>query len=82
MLESNIQRGIILIPNRDGTIPTMGGFGGIIQIPAKVLNEIIRPRRACLAQRWIEDGKLLGVARDFETTRKIGRKILGKGSFL
>lgn len=34
-----------------------------------MLNEIVRPGRTRLAQRWIEDGKFLGFTCDFETAK-------------
>ena len=67
----HIQRGVVLIPDRDGTIPAKGIVGRVIQVPAEVLNEIVRPSRACLVQRWVEDGELFWVAGDFETAGKV-----------
>jgi len=48
ILEPDVQRGVILIPNRDGAIPTERGFGGVIQVATKVLDEIVGPASACL----------------------------------
>jgi len=66
----HIQRGVILIPNRDGTIPTKRGFDRVIQVPAKVFNEIVRPSRARLVQGWVEDREFFRVACDLETAVK------------
>lgn len=66
VLEPHIQRGVILITNRDRTVPTKRGFDGIIQVPAKVLNEIASPGRTCLAKRWVENREFLRVTGDFE----------------
>ena len=63
---AHIQRGIVLIPDRDGTIPTKRSIGRVIQVPSKVLNEIVRPSRAGLVQRWVEDGELFGPACNLE----------------
>jgi len=70
VLETDVQRGVVLIPNRDGAISTESVFGRVIQVPAKVLNKIVRPSRTCLAQRWVEHGKFLRVAGDFEAAGK------------
>jgi len=77
ILERHIQRGVELIPNRNGAVPTKRGFGWVIQVPAKVLNELVRPGSACFAQRWVEDGKFFWVACDLKTAGK--SRWLGKG---
>ena len=74
IIEVHIQRSIILIPNRDGTIATKCVFGRVIQVSAKVSNEVIGPGRACLAQGWVEDGEFFRPAGDFETAGKMGKE--------
>ena len=73
IIEVHIQRSIILIPNRDGTIATKCVFGRVIQVSAKVSNEVIGPGRARLAQRWVEDGEFFRAAGDFEAAGKMGK---------
>jgi len=75
VLEPDIQWGVILIPNRDRAISAKGGIGGIIQVSAEVLNEIVGPSRACLAQRWVEDGELFWVAGDLEAAGNRGEVV-------
>ena len=75
ILEPDVQRGVILVPNRDGAIPTERGFGWIIQVAAKVLNEIVGPSRACLAQRRVEDGEFFRVTGDLEAAGKTGKEV-------
>ena len=71
-----MQRGVILIPNRDGTIPAKRGFSGIVQVTAEVLNEIVGPGRTRLTQRWVEDGEFLRVTGDLEATGKMGEEVV------
>jgi hypothetical protein len=66
----HVQRGIVLIPDRDGTVPTEPGFGRVIQVPAKVSNELVRPGRARLVQGWVEDREFLRIACDLEPADK------------
>ena len=70
IFEPDIQRGVILVSNRERTISAKRGLGGIVQVTAEVLNEIIGPGRARLAQRWVEDREFFRVAGDFETAGK------------
>jgi hypothetical protein len=72
--ELHIQRGIVLIPNRDRTVSTERAFVGVGQVPAKVLDEIVCPSRARFAQGWVEDGEFFRVASDFEVAGKRGRR--------
>jgi len=67
---AHIQRGVVFIPDRDGTVPTERGVGRVIQVPAKVSNELVRPSRARLVRGWVEDGEFFRVARDFEIAVK------------
>jgi len=67
---AHIQRGVVLITDRDGTKPTKGVVGRIIQVSAKVLDELVGPSRARLVQRWVEDGEFLGFTGDFETAER------------
>jgi len=72
VLKPDVQRGVVLVPNRDGAIPTKRGFGWIIQVAAKVLNEIVGPCRARLTQRWVEDGEFFRIAGDLEAAEFCG----------
>ena len=63
----HIQRSVVFISNRDGTIAAKRGIYRVIQVPANVLNEVACPTGTCLVQGWIEDGELFRVASDFET---------------
>jgi len=67
---AHIQRGVVLIPDRDGTVPTERGVGRVIQVSAKVSDELVSPSRARLVRRWVEDGEFFRVAYDFETAVK------------
>ena len=64
IIEPDVQRGVILVPNRDGTISAKRRFCGVIQVTAEVLNEIVGPGRARLAQRWVEDREFFRVTGD------------------
>ena len=66
----HIQRGVVFIPNCDGTIPAKRGTCRVIQVPAEVLHELIRPTSARFVRGWVENGKLLRVTGDFETAAK------------
>ena len=68
---AHIQRGVVLIPDRDGTVPTERGVGRVIQVPSEISDELVRPSRARLVRGWVEDGELFGVAGDFEAAVKI-----------
>jgi len=79
-----IQRGVVLIPDREGKIPTGRGVGRVIQVPSKVSNELVRPSHPCLVRGWVEDGEFSGVAGDFEAAVEMARSPLerkkeGKG---
>jgi len=72
ILKPDIQRGVVLLPDRDGTVATRRVFSGIIQVAAKVLNEIVGPGCACLTQGCVEDREFFRAAGDFEAARKTG----------
>ena len=72
ILVVHIQPGVVLVPDRDGTIPTKRGFGRVIQVPAEVLDEIVRPSPARLVQGWVEDREFFRIACDLEATVEIG----------
>ena len=66
----HIQLGVVFIPNRDRTVPTKRGIRRVIQVPAKVLYELARPTDTRFGRGRVEDGELLRVTSDFETTVK------------
>ena len=78
VLEPYVQRGVILIPNRDGAVPTKRGFSSIIQVAAKVLNEIIGTGCARLTQRCVEDREFFRVSGDLEAAGKAGKEVVRK----
>ena len=68
---AHIQRGVVFIPDRDGTVPTKGRVRWVIQVPSKVSDEFARPSRARLVRGWVEDGEFFRVAGDFEAAVNI-----------
>ena len=68
---AHVQRGVVFIPDRDGTVPAKGRVRWVIQVPSEISNELVRPSRACLVRGWVEDGELFRIAGNFEAAVKI-----------